>query len=337
MPVLRKSISLSPAIRLYEGDLKGRRPEDTVPPLPLVMTPGRLLYLLQFNCARGWRAAWYDYLVAPKIRDYQLPARLAPAPPVPVHIVTSKDDWLRAAWTLASWHHVTQRKWEVVIHGDGTLPPTGINLLTELFPHARLVTRTEADEKMNRVLAPYRRCREYRDQLPLGLKIFDVPHFCQAQRFLLLDSDVLFFRYPKEMIDWAEAHDDRRCLFNADVEDASPLPTGEARRQLKVNLLPRINSGLCLLWRDALDLPFCEMALRDTSLGKAKPWRIEQTLFALNTCRESRAALLPPTYEVSLKAHARRDAIARHYVGAVRRHFYDDGIQMLQPDLLGSP
>ncbi len=298
------------------------------------MTPGRLLYLLRFNQKRGWRAAWYDYRVAPLIRQFQLPQDLAPAPPVPVHLVTSQDDWLRAAWTLASWHVMTGRQWQIVIHEDGTLPPEGRDLFASLFPTARLLPRVEADEKMSRVLTPYARCQEYREKLALGLKIFDIPYFCQAQRFLILDSDVLFFRRPEEILAWVDAPDDRRCLFNAEAEDPCPLTSGEARQKLKVQLLPNINSGLCLLWRDAFDLPFCEMALRETSLGAAKPWRIEQSLFALCASRENRAALLPTSYEVSLKMERAADAVARHYVGAVRQQFYAEGIRELQSQLL---
>jgi len=298
------------------------------------MTPGRLLYLFRFNQKRGWRAAWYDYLVAPKIRGYQAPADVPEAPPVPVHLVTSKDDWLRAAWTLASWLHATRMRWSITLHDDGTVPTTGMRLLEELFPEARLLRREEADETMQRVLAPYPRCRAYREELALGLKIFDVPHFCQSRRFILLDSDVLFFRPPEELLQWARDEEDRRCLFNADAEDPSPLPSGEARAKLKVQLLPRINSGLCALWRDAINLPFSEMALRDSSLGSAAPWRIEQTLFALNACRDNRAALLPPAYEVSLGPDAQPDAVARHYVGKVRGRFYAEGIRRLHPHLL---
>lgn len=298
------------------------------------MTPGRLLYLLRFNQKRGWRAAWYDYQIAPLIRDYRLPENLAPTPPVPVHLLTSQDDWLRAAWTLASWSHMTGRQWQVVIHEDGTLPTEGRELLTSLFPTARLVTRQEADEKMGRVLAPYARCRDYREQLALGLKIFDIPTFCQAQRFIILDSDVLFFRPPEQILSWVESEDDRRCLFNAEAQDPCPLSSGEARQKLKVQLKPRINSGLALLWRDALDLPFCELALRDTSLGSAKLWRIEQSLFALCTSRENRAELLPPSYEVSLEQERAPEAISRHYVGAVRQQFYAEGIRDLQAKLL---
>lgn len=297
------------------------------------MTPGRLLYLIRFNQQRGWRAAWYDYRVAPLIRHFRLPVDLAEAPSVPVHLLTSKDDWLRATWTLASWYQATGRNWQVVIHEDGTLPPEGRELMGALFPTARFILRSEADDKMARVLAPYPRCRDYRAQLALGLKIFDVPYFCQAQRFLILDSDVLFFRRPEEILAWVDT-EDRRCLFNAEAEDPCPLSSGEARQKLRVQLLPRINSGLALLWRDALDLPFCEMALRDTSLGSAYPWRIEQSLFALCTSRENRAALLPPTYEMSLKSERQENAIARHYVGAVRQQFYAEGIRQLQASLL---
>ena len=47
-----------------------------------------------------------------------------------------------------------------------------------------------------------------------------------------------------------------------------------------------------------------------------------------------RGGLLPPDYEVSLEKKARPDAVARHYVGAVRQLFYGDGIARVKRQLI---
>ena len=63
-------------------------------------------------------------------------------------------------------------------------------------------------------------------------------------------------------------------------------------------------------------------------------WRVEQTLFALCASRGGKGGLLPKNYEVSLRRRASPDAIARHYVGAVRDRFYGEGLKRLHEELL---
>jgi hypothetical protein len=83
-----------------------------------------------------------------------------------------------------------------------------------------------------------------------------------------------------------------------------------------------------------VDFDFCDQALATTSILRGQIWRVEQTLFALCASRHGKGGLLPETYEVSLKRRGSPDAIARHYVGAVRDRFYAEGLKRLREQLL---
>ena len=125
-----------------------------------------------------------------------------------------------------------------------------------------------------------------------------------------------------------------KCWFNEDVAESALISEAEARSELGVELWPRVNSGLCLMHRPALDLAFCEQALARTAILRGRVWRIEQTLFALCASRGGQGGLLPPKYEVSLGRGAAEGAVARHYVGAVRDRFYGEGLPRLAGVLL---
>ncbi|MEM1059134.1 MAG: hypothetical protein AAGK14_07785 [Verrucomicrobiota bacterium] len=290
------------------------------------MTLDRLIELILFNLRRGAQAACYDYVASRRIRDFRLPPNAGPAPPVAVHLVVGREDWRRAAWTLASWHHFTERRWDLVLHDDGTLPPEANTLLQSIFPNARLVSRREADDKMARVLAPYAKCQAYRLLHPAALKVFDAAQFCHTQRFILLESRMLFEGLPQAALDWATAQEeDRRCLFLPGRDQATPLPSGEARQKLKIQVAPNLETGLVLYWRDALDLPFCELALRETSLGSAPADKIGPALLILCASRDQRAAALPE--ERSVLHYPGQEAVSR---------FFSEGVRRLGPVLLPS-
>jgi hypothetical protein len=154
-----------------------------------------------------------------------------------------------------------------------------------------------------------------------------------GDRFILLDSDVLFFRYPREIMDWL-ASDAEECWFNEDIEESALISADSAWADLGVPLWPRVNSGLGLLAKAALDLEFCDRALGQTSILQGHIWRVEQTLFALCASRHGKGGLLPKPYEVTLARDASSDVVARHYVGAVRDRFYAEGLRRLREVLL---
>ncbi|MGC3988616.1 MAG: hypothetical protein QM796_02805 [Chthoniobacteraceae bacterium] len=299
------------------------------------MTPGRLWWLLRRDWKRGVAATYHDYVTLGKIRAWKFPTDLPLAPEVTVHTFTGAKDWRLGAWMLASFTHFTGLNWRIIVHEDGSLPTEAAIELRRLFPRLEIVTRARADEQLRAVLAPYPLCTEFRATNPLALKLFDMPHFAPGRKFLLLDSDVLFFRRPQEILDWA-ASEEGGCWFNRDVSESSLVSAEEARTQLGTELWPQVNSGLCCIDKTALDHAFCEKVLAETTIRQGHFWRIEQTLFALCASHARTGGLLPPTYEVSLQPQSSPGIIARHYVGAVRQRFYAEGLPRLQSVLLGA-
>jgi hypothetical protein len=217
----------------------------------------------------------------------------------------------------------------VVVHDDGTLTPVQVATLRQLLPEARCITATEADSMMASRLAGFPHCAGYRARHPLARKIFDVPAFAESGKFILLDADLVFFARPTEMLDWVDGAT-AGCWFNQDVREASLVGAEEARQAFGIDLWPQVNSGLCLLDREALDITFCEQALQRTTILEGRVWRIEQTLFALCAARYGHGGLLPSTYEVSLGKWRRPDTVCRHYVGAVRERFFAEGVPELR-------
>lgn len=299
-----------------------------------MISPGRLWWQLRRDVKRGWGAAYHDYQTLPRIEEWAWAFWGEEPTKVPVHILTGDKDWRLAAWSLASFLHFTEVGWPIVIHDDGTLPEEAVEVFKELFVSCRIIMRGEADAEVTKLLRPYPFCLDYRNTHPLGLKVFDMPHYANGERYVMLDSDVLFFRKPEEIIHWANGPLAKDCWFNEDVQEASLITASEAREELNVKLWSRVNSGLCLIYKPAVDFDFCDRALAITSILRGHIWRVEQTLLALCASRNGKGGLLPNTYEVTLKKNASKDIVARHYVGAVRDRFYAEGLKRLRGELL---
>jgi len=172
--------------------------------------------------------------------------------------------------------------------------------------------------------------------MPHGLKSFDIPYFSQSDRFLMIDPDVLFFLRPQEILDWVDHPVDRSCWFNQDFQEPSPISLDRAKKDLGINLWPRVNSGLCLLnTKTVFDLSAMESYLASPVLQDPKiQWRIEQTLLALCASKENKGGLLSSSYEVSANKHRQANCVARHYVGCVRDRLLSEGVTALSNKIL---
>ncbi|MEO6787880.1 MAG: hypothetical protein ABI318_17285 [Chthoniobacteraceae bacterium] len=254
---------------------------------------------------------------------------------VPVHVLAGEKDWQLCAWMLASFFHWTEQTWNLVIHDDGTLTEEIRRELATLFKTARIIPRSQADATLDAALKPLPFAYEFRGMHRLALKIFDMAYYCEGRRFIVLDSDLLFFNHPREIMDWAGS-DVRECWFSEDIAEHSLLSEKDALEDLSVKLWPRVNSGLCLIAKEAIDFEFCDRVLGETSIIKGDLGRVEQTLFATCASRHGKGGLLPKTYEVSLNRHAAEDCIARQYVAAVRDRFFGEGLKRLRPVLLAA-
>lgn len=286
--------------------------------------------MLRRDAGRGWAASWHAHLTLPRIFQWRCPDYGTAPTDVIVHTLVGEEQAALAAWMLASFHHATRRNWLMVIHDDGTLTEKTADRIGAMFQPDKVsvLTRADADAAMADALAQHLHCQQYRARHPLALKILDIPILTPADKFLLLDSDVLFFRKPNALLAWADS-DSLDCWFNQDVAEASLISPAETRQTLRLTLWERLNSGLCCISRQAIDLDFCDHCLRKTNIARSHIWRIEQTLFALCASKYNRGGLLPPCYEVSLGHRASPDCVARHYVGAVRDRFYGEGLSRL--------
>ena len=281
---------------------------------------------------RAARTARDHALALARIESWVCPFRVAAAGGISVHLVTSSRDWRLGAWMLASWIHFTERPWTVVIHDDGTLTDATAASLQNLFPAARIIRRKEADAALEPVLLAFPFCETLRSDDPSALKLIDTLHFAPAERFFVFDSDVLFFNYPRELVDWAEGATSG-CWFTEAAEEQSLVSPAEARDEVGVTVWPRVDTGISLWQKAALDLDFMDTALAQTSLLRGSLEHAAQTLAMLCAARFRQGGLLPRHYEVSRVRAAADEVIGRHYPGTARERFFEDGLKRVTPHL----
>ena len=283
---------------------------------------------------RGQWKALFHRITAPAIFwAWRNPHRERQTEAIPVHVLVGRDRFTMACWMLASWFFVTGKNWRVVLHDDGTLQPSCRHLLDRLAIQYHLISRQEADRRMASALSAMPLCAEHRQRSPFGLKLYDVSVMSSHDRYIVLDSDLLFFRTPDAIFEWCSG-EKRGCFFMKDVIEVCQCSPAETQSRLGFKVWGKVNAGLALIEREAVNLSRLEYFMSSFNLLSKNLWMVEQTLYALLASEHKVGGTLPEEYEVSLSERAMSGSVMRHYVGAIRHLFYSEGLGRMRSRIL---
>jgi hypothetical protein len=246
-----------------------------------------------------------------------------------IHMLICKQDFEMATITAAMLNHLGQTAHSFTFHDDGTIDDQMEKNLYQQFPGTLVVRRNVADLIASQKLSAYPALLEFRKKHIMALKLVDVALWAQQDRVGYLDSDVLFFHYPKEFISAFEKNINVN-YFNRDIADAYVTDYSSLKELTGFPPAPRINAGLWVMNKKDIDLNLIESWLKHPVMSNYKSdYRLEQTFTAmLAGISDASVAHFSSGYDVSFEKKPEK-SIAKHYVGRIRYGYELEGIKYL--------
>ena len=244
-----------------------------------------------------------------------------------IHILTSSRDWIMALWTCRTFLINAAVRFPVFFHDDGTLGPSQVECILRAFPGGRVILRSEADRRADKVLSRFSYCRKARRRIPELLKLTD-PWMWHDGDAMILDSDLLFFSRVSEILSWINS-DRLANRLNRDIENAYCLTKSDVHEHLGIRLIDRLNSGLALCARRSMDYQLVEAVLEFCEINKPT-LHVEQTVQAILSSRYG-AELLSDKYLIDINPSTGipDGTVCKHYVGTVRALMAGEGIRTI--------
>jgi hypothetical protein len=273
----------------------------------------------------GWLRAWRRSRIQARILNTP-PMRTATSGPVEVRALTWRRDWINLIWALKSFYHFAEVDYPLYIH-DGGLTPRQATQLQMHFPQATLVHAKYSDAEVARELnvRGLTLCSTYRTRNVSTRKLFDFYLFSCADTILSIDSDIVFFRRPSELLDTTSGG--RVNYYNKDAAYWYSMSLDELEEAFGIRPPPLVNSGLALVWRESIDYRLIEDCLAHPKLFD-DTWVTEQTLHALCSTVYG-MQLLPDRYCVATTPGLSPEMVCKHYPGFFRYHLYAEGMKHL--------
>jgi hypothetical protein len=241
------------------------------------------------------------------------------------------DMGLFAAWSLMRFLPGARLK----VFSDGSLEESHRAAFQALMENVNFVDSIEREEKADAFFGNrYPLLKAWRANQIYGAKFTDFHLFGEGDRIVSIDSDILCFSEPTELIECLDEKSPA-MRWNMDSHSSYVAPTQILEKIVGWRVPERVNSGFltCRRWCDA-DWDFFENLLARMSvcdIDSGHFWA-EQTFYAMAAGLHSSAAPFSGRYVVA-KGRIRRDTVMRHYVGvrSIRPRFFLEGVpKMLQ-------
>jgi len=227
-------------------------------------------------------------------------------------------------------------EWGLTVHDDGSLSANDSDWLKQRIPGVKLIPRSRADTECLSYLKAqgFATLANFRTIHPVNIKAVDFPYYHHGKRILQLDTDVLFFQKPHELL--ASFYgSEQKSIFNVDRGPALAYGLDDMNKLAGKKVDPLFNGGLVSFLASREFHAFAEAVLI-ANLRRHKDWTLEQTLTAMFLAKTTKMERLPPTYDVSfallaLNGFRRSELVSQHYCAWARMLFASDYIRFINP------
>jgi len=251
-----------------------------------------------------------------------------------IHILTCKKDALCALWSLKTFFHYSGLKTRLVIHDDGTLTDDVIQIFLSHFSGCDIIRKRDAAINMRQYLRDFEYCSRFRfgqkKDAKVSLKLFDFFFFSRTKRILSIDSDILFFSKPTEIV---QNMTNNKGCFTSDYQNAYSVPVAELKNKLGIKLRSQVNTGVFYFpGFECYDLNFLDSIIKMIyEYRHPISFWIEQTCFALIFSNYKDVfERLPASYQIS-KNPITDETKSHHFVNdGSRTGFYTKGLAYLK-------
>tara|TARA_R110002073_G_scaffold56906_2_gene144969 strand:+ start:7023 stop:7952 length:930 start_codon:yes stop_codon:yes gene_type:complete len=246
--------------------------------------------------------------------------------------LTGRRFWYQTAycaWTLAKQASATI---ELNLVDDGSLSTEYESRLRRLFPAGTTVRKSTIEERVNDLLpvSKFPLLRErWIDYINIR-KLTDV-HLGSEGPKLVLDSDMLFFKQPTELLEWIR-NPQGTCLMTDCVESY-----GYSRALMESlcgSILPsKLNVGICGLRSEQIEWEQMEDWCQRLHAAEGTSYYLEQALVAMLAAQPDQISVMPASDYITFPTHEQvksKMGVLQHYVADSKPWYFGKAWRLSQ-------
>lgn len=250
-----------------------------------------------------------------------------------IYFLTGKAYLYQTLFCIKSLISVTNKKFQFILIDDGSFDSDLIVRIERQLPNAKIITKLEIEQNLHKVLPldKFPILHQKRKEYAHIKKLTDI-HSIPGKWKLVLDSDMLFWKEPKKLIEWLEKPADP--LHMIDCEESYGY-SNRIMETLAGNKIPKlVNVGAIGLNSETINWDKLENWIYHLEKEEGKTYYLEQALSAMLLSNENASALnedykVNPTKEEILN----ETGILHHYVDLSKEWYFKDAWKKLIAEL----
>lgn len=250
-----------------------------------------------------------------------------------LHTLVCKKDLLSSMWTLKTFLYFSETRPKLLIYHDGSLSRADTDQLKRHFINSTIISRAQFQQDMEGFLKDFKNSLTYSkiESFYCALKLFGPMYYPQTNGILYLDSDVLFFQKPVDMLRYIKIG---KPFHMSDYQDFYAYPAEFLRKQFAIDLIPKLNAGLFYINKNDFseNMDLVERYFEKISKFEGEIYDVnkhEQTLASILLAKAN-AARLNSDYQISTDPITAK-TVSHHFVrDGSRGAFYTIGLRRLK-------
>ncbi|MBB4107796.1 glycosyl transferase [Pedobacter zeae] len=247
-----------------------------------------------------------------------------------VYFLTGKRFWHQTVFCAYSLQKKTDHPIKFIFFDDGSLSKKLILSYQKQVPNSVFVMNDEIEERLkaNLFAEKYPFLHHKREIYPHIKKLIDV-HFAATGWKLVLDSDMLFWRQPEEMLAWLKKP--KTPFYILDIESAYGFPLKEMEKLTGSTIPKQINVGIIGLKSDEIDFHNLEKWGKALENQYGGNYYLEQALSAMLIGDQTSVVGDKDEYIVypSETQVKHEEGILHHYVAVSKKWYFNHAWQKI--------
>ena len=225
-----------------------------------------------------------------------------------------------------------------IVHSDGTLDKDTFSMWKKIVPNIQLIEKDERNQVVKKKMEKkYPILYNWRCNNWASAQLIDVQFFGKNDRLLNMDTDVLCFQYPTDLVN-AFREDKPRFRWGKDLLDAYTQPLKKLKDTTGLNVPHALCAGFLLTPR-LIDKDFAYLEKMLSELQKNNIFNLNhnwatQTYYGFLAANSENAVPLPQAYDIT-KRKTTDEMVLRHFVGVprIRPRYFLEGVPRILRDL----
>lgn len=250
---------------------------------------------------------------------------------LPIYFLTGREYLYQTLFCISSLIKASSAKFHFTLIDDGTLNENLVKRINAQLPGAEIITAATIEENLEIVLpaSRYPTLRAKRKVYPHLRKLTDI-HIHQTNPWkLVLDSDMLFWNDPVELISWLKHPD--KPLHLIDCINSYGYSNQLMERLCQTKIKPMINVGAIGFNSNSINWDDLESWIKTLEATEGTSYYLEQALTAMLLGNQDSVTLAASDYIVnpdSTQVH-QKTGILHHYVDTSKESYFKIAWQLI--------